>query len=318
MSRARPRMTDWQATRLQNQTAAAGQTQGSGCLSGFVLPPLAVLLISAALALMALRGPAPASAVAAYTGTPIPSQPVEQPMQPAAVITDGSGQAVSDPVSLSPEVAQVYDGTGQPAVPSAMPPEVAQLYAVPVPQVSAVIVDTPPEVAQVFAPAKVSGLAPFFRPEVLYWGEALVRWSAQAGVDPNLAATVMQIESCGDPQALSRSGAIGLFQVMPFHFRAGDNPYDPDTNALRGLNYLARSMNAAGGNARLALAGYNGGIGVISRGEWTWAAETARYVYFGAPIYEDAVNGRAQSNALEEWYTKYGVSLCRRAGQNQE
>lgn len=296
MSRARPRMTDWQAADLQNQTAAAGQTQGSGCLSGFVLPPLAVLVISAGLALMALRGPLPASAVAAYTDTPLPTPAPEQAVQPA-LITDGSGQAVTDPASL--------------------PPEVAQLYATPVPQVSAVIVETAPEVEQLGA-AAVSGLAPFFRPEVLYWGEALVRWSAQAGVDPNLAATVMQIESCGDPQALSRSGAIGLFQVMPFHFRAGDNPYDPDTNALRGLNYLARSMNAASGNARLALAGYNGGIGVISRGEWTWAAETARYVYFGAPIYADAASGRAQSNALEEWYTKYGVSLCRRAGQNQD
>ena len=78
---------------------------------------------------------------------------------------------------------------------------------------------------------------------------------------------------------------------MPFHFRSGDDPYDPDTNALRGLNYLSRSFQTAGGNARLALAGYNGGIGVISRGEWSWAAETARYVYFGAPIYEDAQRG---------------------------
>ena len=338
MPRARSRMTDWQAERLQNETAAAGQTQGSGCLSGFFLPPLAVLLISAVLALMALRGPVPASAVAAYTDTPLPTQPVEAPLQtlqptpalPSPVITDGSGQAVPVPSALPPEVAQVYDGTGQLAAPSALPPEVAQVYdgtgqAVSpsspseMPQVSAVIVDMAPEVEQVFAPAAaVSGIAPFFRPEVLYWGEALKRWSAQAGVDPNLAATVMQIESCGDPQALSRSGAIGLFQVMPFHFTGSDNPYDPDTNALRGLNYLARSMKAAGGEARLALAGYNGGIGVIARGEWTWAAETARYVYFGAPIYEDAASGRAQSNALEEWYTKYGVSLCRRAGQNQD
>ncbi len=182
-----------------------------------------------------------------------------------------------------------------------------------------IVAEAAPEVEQALASARaVSGLAPFFRPEVLYWGEALVRWSAQAGVDPNLAATVMQIESCGDPTALSRSGAMGLFQVMPFHFRSGDNPYDPDTNALRGLNYLARSMNAAGGSARLALAGYNGGIGVISRGEWTWAAETARYVYFGAPIYEDASSGLSQSNALDEWYTKYGVSLCRRASQHQQ
>ena len=108
---------------------------------------------------------------------------------------------------------------------------------------------------------------------------------------------------------------MGLFQVMPFHFHAGENPYDPETNALRGLNYLARSLQAASGNARLALAGYNGGIGVIARTEWTWHAETKRYVYYGAPIYEDAHNGSGSSPMLDEWYQKYGAGLCRDASQ---
>ena len=109
----------------------------------------------------------------------------------------------------------------------------------------------------------------------------------------------MQIESCGDPRATSRAGAMGLFQVMPYHFMAGENPYQPDTNALRGLGYLKRSLDTAGGNARLALAGYNGGIGVINRGEWTWAAETARYVKYGFPIYEDARSGVDYQRRIE-------------------
>jgi soluble lytic murein transglycosylase-like protein len=142
-----------------------------------------------------------------------------------------------------------------------------------------------------------------------------VRWANAAGVDPNLAATVMQIESCGDPRALSRAGASGLFQVMPFHFRVGENPFHPDTNALRGMNYLSRSLQAAGGTARLALAGYNGGIGVISRSEANWPAETKRYVYYGGPIYEDARSGAASSPMLQEWYGKYGAGLCNQAHQ---
>jgi soluble lytic murein transglycosylase-like protein len=125
----------------------------------------------------------------------------------------------------------------------------------------------------------------------------------------------MQIESCGDPRATSRSGAMGLFQVMPFHFTAGEKPYEPDTNALRGLDYLRRSLDKASGNARLALAGYNGGIGVISRGEWSWAAETARYVKYGYPIYEDALGGVSTSATLNEWYGRYGAGLCRQAAQ---
>lgn len=158
-----------------------------------------------------------------------------------------------------------------------------------------------------------SGISPIFTREVQYWGKDIVRWASAAGIDPNLLAVVMQIESCGDPRALSRVGASGLFQVMPFHFQLGENPFNPDTNALRGTGYLARSLEAAGGNARLALAGYNGGIGVISRSESAWPAETNRYVRFGGPIYEDASNGATSSPTLDEWYQKYGAGLCRQA-----
>ncbi len=160
-----------------------------------------------------------------------------------------------------------------------------------------------------------NGISPIFTKQVQYWANDIVRWATTASLDPNLVAVVMQIESCGDPRALSRAGAMGLFQVMPFHFHITDNPFNPDTNALRGLNYLARSLEAAGGNARLAMAGYNGGIGVIARGEWTWAAETHRYVRYGAPIYEDAQSAASSSDELEEWYGMYGASLCRQASR---
>ena len=123
----------------------------------------------------------------------------------------------------------------------------------------------------------------------------------------------MQIESCGDPRALSGAGAMGLFQVMPYHFAAGDDPYNPDTNALRGLAYLQRSMQAANGDARLALAGYNGGISVIGHSESSWAGQTQRYAYWGSGIYADASGGATESARLTEWYTTSGASLCRQA-----
>jgi soluble lytic murein transglycosylase-like protein len=165
------------------------------------------------------------------------------------------------------------------------------------------------------SPPASGSLSPIFTPEIHYWAESIIRWAIAASVDPNLAAVVMQIESCGDPRATSRAGAMGLFQVMPFHFLSVENPYEPDTNALRGIGYLRRSLDKAGGNARLALAGYNGGIGVISRGEWSWAAETVRYVKYGFPIYEDARGGVSTSAALNEWYGRYGAGLCRQAAQ---
>jgi len=164
-------------------------------------------------------------------------------------------------------------------------------------------------------PAASNSISPIFRIEVQYWADSISKWAAASQLDPNLVATIMQIESCGDPRAKSSAGAMGLFQVMPFHFYAVDNPYNPETNAARGLAYLARSLATAGGDARLAMAGYNGGIGVISRSEWSWPAQTKRYVQFGAPIYEDARSGINPSMALNNWYENYGVSLCRQAGQ---
>jgi len=160
-----------------------------------------------------------------------------------------------------------------------------------------------------------SGVSFIFRNEVQYWADSISEWAAASNLNPNLVATIMQIESCGDPRAVSSAGATGLFQVMPFHFLATDNAYNPNINAARGLAYLARSLEAAKGDPRLAMAGYNGGIGIIQRAEWTWPAQTKRYVQYGAPIYQDAVNGLESSAALNEWYSRYGVGLCKQAQQ---
>lgn len=229
MPRARTSTDDYR------QTAAT--SDGSGCLSLFSLPMLAVLLIACLITALSLNMPVQTSALSA-----------------APVVAD---QTTSQTIS--------------------------------------------------------NRISPIFTREIQYWADDIARWAGAASLDPNLAAVVMQIESCGDPRATSSAGAMGLFQVMPFHFRPGENPYEPNTNALRGLGYLTRSMNASHSNVRLALAGYNGGIGVISRGEWTWSAQTLRYVYYGAPIYEDARSGMTSSPTLEEWYRKYGAGLCRQA-----
>lgn len=245
------------------QTAVS--TQGSGCLSGFILPPMAVLLVGVLLVFFVQGLDIPVQAGGLPAAVSGAEAPIAQAL-PAQVENSSLAMAVINPSSAQP--------------------------------ISSI-------------------LSPIFTPEIHYWAESIVRWATAANLDPNLAAVVMQIESCGDPRATSRAGAMGLFQVMPFHFTAGENPYEPDTNALRGLDYLRRSLDKAGGNARLALAGYNGGIGVISRGEGGWAAETVRYVKYGFPIYEDARAGASTSAALNEWYGRYGAGLCKQAAQRQ-
>ena len=126
-----------------------------------------------------------------------------------------------------------------------------------------------------------SRIAPLFTPQIQYWGVDITNWSEKWGLDPNLVATVMQIESCGDPQAVSRAGAMGLFQVMPLHFVSGEDPYKPGINAMRGLAYLKNALEARGGNIKYGLAGYNGGITGAKRPESAWSNEMIRYVYWG-------------------------------------
>jgi len=173
--------------------------------------------------------------------------------------------------------------------------------------------EIPDQAAEIQPSGPLLPLSSVFTSEVQYWAGRIQDWAAAAGLDPNLVATVMQIESCGDPRARSRAGAMGLFQVMPYHFTASDDPYAPNTNALRGLDYLRRSLETAHGDPRLALAGYNGGIGVIDRSEFSWAAETQRYAYWGSGIYAEASSGASESLRLQEWLTASGVSLCRQA-----
>lgn len=54
-----------------------------------------------------------------------------------------------------------------------------------------------------------AALSPLFTPEVQYWGAKIMAWAAAYELPPNMVATVMQIESCGNPAAVSRPGRRG-------------------------------------------------------------------------------------------------------------
>lgn len=164
------------------------------------------------------------------------------------------------------------------------------------------------------AVAAASGaISPVFSAEIQHWAPQIVKWAADHSLDPDMVATVMQIESCGDPQARSHAGAQGLFQVMPFHFTAGEDMLDPDTNAGRGMAYLAAGLQKANGDVGQAFAGYNGGHGIIGRSISSWPSEAQRYYGWGTGIYQDAKGGLTESPALQDWMEAGGASLCRQA-----
>jgi hypothetical protein len=152
-----------------------------------------------------------------------------------------------------------------------------------------------------------------FTSSVQYWAEDIQTWSVQYELDPILIATVMQIESCGNPDVISHAGAVGLFQVMPFHFVGDELMTDPKINASRGLTYLAQSYQLANGDIKLTLAGYNGGHGQISRARILWPDETRRYVDWGFGIYQEAKMEDSTSPTLAAWLNAGGFRLCDQA-----
>lgn len=156
-------------------------------------------------------------------------------------------------------------------------------------------------------------IAPFFTRQVQHWAGDIDRWANAYSLDPNLMATIMQIESCGHPTVSSWAGAQGLFQVMPFHFAEGESMLDPDTNALRSAIFIRECTSYAKGDVGLILACYNGGPSVTWRSFDQWPAETKRYYVWGLGMYLDATHNMQESETLEQWLLAGGINLCNSA-----
>lgn len=161
-------------------------------------------------------------------------------------------------------------------------------------------------------------LATLFTPEVLYWRDEIIRWGKERNVNPNLLATIMQIESCGDPYVTSHAGAQGLFQVMPLHFDDGENQINPETNAYNGVDHLLDCLVWTNYDVSVSLACYNGGPSVIGLDSSQWFEETQNYAHWGGGIYDDASQGAESSPTLNEWLTAGGTNLCQRARFTQD
>lgn len=160
-------------------------------------------------------------------------------------------------------------------------------------------------------------IAPFYTQEVQHWAPQISKWSTEYDVNPNLIATLMQIESCGYPGAESVVGAQGLFQVMPMNFSADTtNMTDPETNAEAGITVIRDCLRYADGDVGLAMACYNGGPSLISRDRFSWPEESQKYYIWGTGIYNDAVRGMDKSDTLNNWLQSGGVYLCRKAAQS--
>lgn len=87
------------------------------------------------------------------------------------------------------------------------------------------------------------------------------------GLDPELVAAVIQVESNFNPNALSRKGAQGLMQLMPATARllGLEDAFDGRGNIHGGCRYLKSLIDDFEGDLPLALAAYNAGREVVRK-----------------------------------------------------
>jgi soluble lytic murein transglycosylase-like protein len=99
----------------------------------------------------------------------------------------------------------------------------------------------------------------------LHWLKLIHMEAARAGLVPELVLSVIHIESRFDRYAVSRVGAQGLMQVMPFWKkeigRPDDNLTAVSTNLRYGCTILKHYIDKEKGNLTRALARYNGSLG---------------------------------------------------------
>ena len=86
--------------------------------------------------------------------------------------------------------------------------------------------------------------------------------AARAQVPPQLVLALINVESKFDPYAVSRSGAVGLMQIMPFWLKLIGRPNDSlvhaPTNLRMGCTILKYYLDKSNGDIREALQRYNG------------------------------------------------------------
>jgi hypothetical protein len=110
-----------------------------------------------------------------------------------------------------------------------------------------------------------------FPSSILQWCDLITQYAEKHGLPPDLIAALVWQESGGNPEAYSRSGAVGLMQIMPrdglaasFMCQNGpcfsnrpstDELKDPEFNVKYGTRMLA-SLVSRKGNFREALKSY--------------------------------------------------------------
>lgn len=98
-------------------------------------------------------------------------------------------------------------------------------------------------------------------------GALVTTVASENHVPPALLYAVLEAESGGNPDAVSRHGAMGLMQLMPATAQACGlrKPFDPQANLECGASYLSQLLVRFHNDVTFAVAAYNAGPGAVAR-----------------------------------------------------
>ena len=136
-------------------------------------------------------------------------------------------------------------------------------------------VSEPVEVVEAIDPS----LSSFWPESIQIWGPLL----SQHQVNPDLLAAIMYVESRGQPEAISRAGAVGLMQVMP-QSKISDRPptqelLNPEFNIQWGVRVLEEYTAYFEGDLYQGLAAYYMGPSRAHEEAGRWYADKVLALY---------------------------------------
>lgn len=147
--------------------------------------------------------------------------------------------------------------------------------------------------------------------EIQKISEVIVEESEVFGFDPLFILAVIEVESNFEIEAVSKSGARGLMQIIPSTFKEVSDSkrmFDPAENVRAGIRYLGKLSKTFSKPEKLLLA-YNAGpgeAGAIIRGESSHSSESAVYADKVMSKYSLLLekNGKLKKNAKKLYLAK--------------
>lgn len=134
------------------------------------------------------------------------------------------------------------------------------------------------------------------------FNEAAVKYN----VPVELLKAIGKAESDFKVDAVSRSGAQGVMQLMPktAEYLGVTDSFDPEQNIMGGAKYIKELLDKYDGNTSLALAAYNAGMNNVKK-------------YGGIPPFEETQNYVVKVHKYMQQNLEAGTATVNMANQNR-